>query len=66
MLSVGPGARRLSPSQNIRVKSEPADSVMYITDRSSCRAHSQKRWVETSSVIRRYAGTLLTAAYGFA
>ena len=33
MLSVGPGARRFSPSQNIRVKSElPTDSVMYITD----------------------------------
>jgi hypothetical protein len=30
MLSVGPDARRFSPSQNIRVKK--GESVMYITD----------------------------------
>ena len=36
MLSVGPGARRFSPSQNIHVKSElPPNSVMYITDSTS-------------------------------
>jgi|HubBroStandDraft_4_1064222.scaffolds.fasta_scaffold224293_2 hypothetical protein len=33
MLSIGPGAPRISPSQNIPVTSQPpAVSVMYITD----------------------------------
>ena len=33
MLSVGPGARRLSPSQNIHIKRQlPDKSVIFITD----------------------------------
>jgi hypothetical protein len=33
MLSVGPGARRISPSQDVHLKNKlPAISVMYITD----------------------------------
>ena len=34
MLSVGPDALRFSPSQNIPVKNEIPQLVMYITDRA--------------------------------
>jgi len=47
MLSVGPGARHFSPSQNIRV-TEPAKLVMYITDSPPQRAHNQ-HWQEADT-----------------
>src|SRR5437764_883492 len=42
MLSAGPGARRISPSQNIQVKSRPC-LVIYITDIGRELVHNQNR-----------------------
>jgi hypothetical protein len=66
MLSVGPGARRLSPSQNIHIGRQfPAKPVIFITDTVSQRVHNRRdEWERDVSSRRPLGATEIGEPFG--